>query len=218
MILNRHISSNNEIRTKILNEKGLKLSSGSFEAYIQDNKVKLKIKEDRSTNFTLTFHKSILEDLDIHKVYIEKLDMMRNRYLGINIISENVILRNSDILNGHVEIPNIQVGLIGETPEGNVTFDENGMIYMGNYKVYFQKLFQTIQSVKLGNRGGFYFPVKVSNMEYIFKFLSNREALDELRSILYPCDSFSILIIDNTGKFRINLDFNKPSNNYICPY
>jgi hypothetical protein len=130
-VLNRHIPSNNILKSKVLKEGAFDLSHGSLDIKIkEDDTAILELRDDRFTHFQLTINKAILEDFEIKKVIIDSIYFTRNKRLDLVVNSntgtlliinnslEKVFLRNRDILTGEVYLSNIMISLIEPTPQG----------------------------------------------------------------------------------------------------
>lgn len=234
MILNRHIPSNNILKSKVLKENAFILSHGSLDIKIKDDDAAiLELKDDRFTHFQLTINKAILDELDIKNVIIDNIYFTRNKKLDlvvdantgdlpiINNSLERVFLRNRDILTGDIYLPNIMISLIEPTPQGALTFGKNGMIYKDDFAKdiwdYIKGMLSNIKSINHGNLGGFYLPVNYLSLEYMYDALKNEETLQQFQSHMPHLDSFSFLFHELNDIMKVYLDFKDPKNNKLWP-
>ena len=232
-VLNRHIPSNNILKSKVLKDGAFILSHGSLDISIKDNDAILGLKDDRFTHFQLTVNKAILDELDIKTIIIDNIYFTRNKKLDllvysntgtlpiINNSSEKVYLRNRDILTGDISLPNIGISLIEPTPQGTLTFGKNGMIYKDDFAKdiwdYIKGMLSNIKSINHGNLGGFYLPVNYLSLEYMYDALKNEETLQQFQSHMPHLDNFSFLFHELNDIMKVYLDFKDPKNNKLWP-
>lgn len=233
-VLNRHIPSNNILKSKVLKEGAFNLSHGSLDIKIkEDDTAILELRDDRFTHFQLTINKAILEDFEIKKVIIDSIYFTRNKRLDLVVNSntgtlliinnslEKVFLKNRDILTGEVYLSNIMISLIEPTPQGALTFGKNGIIYKDDFGKdiwkYMEKLLSNIKSIEQGNLGGFYLPANYLSLEYMYDALKNEETLQQFQSHMPHLDSFSFLFHELNDIMKVYLDFKDPKNNKLWP-